>query len=375
MNTEANMEANMDTNMKANMEATLVAFLKMLNGSTKKYTIEEVFKKVAHIDVAMERKQQLILDKMKPNLKNYMSYYKMLDEYRHQSCLYPIQVNNHIYAVPWKYDASRSMQNIVASLVVLSPQHRDALRKALALIKKNPKNYPFNFSLSFQELLPMVYKGNEMHLLEDCISPSDSLLEKVNMSTLFYVLNQSFTPMQLYWWTTLYDVDYTYLTIKKLLNTKGKLKEGMLPSDRYVGTISKNRKVLMYQSGQFDYCNLDALGDEYALVCVVLQNRERFDKPTICGKFAEKDLEQLTKEDKMSGKAIQFTWELQTEEIPFVLLSDDNMWRTVDRINAGIEKGEFELPVEDTDYYDNLVLEELREFELLQRLLKTLKYL
>lgn len=366
INTKAN---NMDT--ENNMEATLVAFLNMLNCSPKKYTIEEVFKKVAHIDVDMERKQQLILDKMKPNLRQYMSYYKMLDEYRHQLCLYPIQIGEVVYVVPWKHDST----SIVSSLIMLSPPHRDALRKALVLIKKDSRNYPSNFSTSFQALLPKVYKGNEIHLENDYITPSDPLLDEVNASTMFYVLNQTFSKMQLYWWTTLYDVDFTYLTIQKILETKGKLKEGTSPSDRYVGTISKNRKVLMYQSGHFDYCNMDALGDDYALVCVVLQNRERFDKKTIRGKFTEKDLEQLAKEEKTSAKAIQFTWEVQAEEIPFVLLSADNMWRTVDRINSGIEKGEFELPVEDTDYYDNLVLEELREFELLQELLKTLKYL
>ena len=354
-------------------ENTLVTFLGMLNRSTKKFTIEEVFQKVAHLKkVSMERKHQLILENMKPNLRHYMSYYKMLDEYRHQSCLYPVQIGEVVYVVPWKHDPT----SVVNSLLVLSPPHRDALRKALKLIQKDSRNYPSNFSASFQALLPKAYKGNEMHLDNDYIAPSDSLLEMVNASTMFFVLHKTFTKMQLYWWTTLYDVDFTYLTIQRILETKGKLKEGKLPSDRYVGTIAnKQRKVLMYQSGNFDYYNMSDFGDDYALVCVVLQNRERFNKQTICKKFAEKDLEQLGKEEKISTKAIQFTWELQTEEIPFVLLSADNMWRTVDRINAGIEKGEFELPVEDTDYYDNLVLEELREFDLLQDLLKTLKYL
>mgnify|MGYP001346359539 CR=1 FL=1 len=355
-----------------NSELLLRNHLSILKRGFKKYTIEEVFVQVQHIHVESERKRQLILETMKDELREYQPFYKM-QTHDCQVSLYPMQIKNRIFGVPWKYDGSLSMQSIVPSMMTLQPEHRQALRKALKLIKKDSKNYPSKFSSAFQALLPTVYEGNEMHLDEEWLSPYDSWLQPVDITTFFYVLRQCFSQIQVHWWTTLYDVDSAYICMKKLLQSEGKLQEGPEATDQYVGCIYKQQKVLMYHAGKFMYCDMEDFGSEYALVCVVLKNNEEFNQTTIWNKIDNKDLEQLAKEKPMA-KAVRFTWEIQSEEIPFVILSETIVRRAVSKMYQSIVGGELEMPVEKTDYFPNLALEEIREFDLLQSLFKTLKY-
>ena len=97
-----------------------------------------------------------------------------------------------------------------------------------------------------------------MHLDNDYIV-NDSLLEMVNASQCFLCCTKHLRKCSCIAdhlvRRGLYVFDHS-----KNIRDQGKLKEGKLPSDRYVGTIAnKQRKVLMYQSGNFDYYNMSDL--------------------------------------------------------------------------------------------------------------------
>jgi hypothetical protein len=349
-------------------KADFCTYLQLLYLNNRRPSVEDILHETKAIVLNDNEKLELIEKWLGPQLTAYATEANSILR------LFPLQHEGSVFLVPW-----RQSRHIVDAFSVLSPAQRDSLRVAITMIQKDKHyNYPQKFSHELKQALPSMYHGNEMQLRHEFVLQADvSPSKQVSVTEFFQILQSSFLSAQLTWWTSLYDIDFDIQKLLTWLKANKPLTQGTDPTDYYINTMVKHRQYLMYRNKTFEFLPFDVFEqeDEVALVCVDLQNHEKMSKQLIQQKLVDKDKQMCKQGQRKKTQEVDFVYELQTQEIPFCLLTKQNICTCIRNIGKAIEEGNHAIPVVDTDYYDYCPKQEICEFDMLQQLLDTLRYI
>ena len=258
------------------------------------------------------------------------------------SCLYPFCLLESCYLLPFSPPDAVTYKTMMHALGTLPAKQREALRKALHMVDKSPR-YPKQLSPKLVALLPKMYVGDIQVDGDEAVvcHSGDDMEEVTDMDDYFRVLFECFRKERLMWWRTLFDVN---IMAEKQLELLGA--GATIQGETYVckPIVHKDHGHLMIQQGKVSYHSFASFRPGMALVCRFCEGEKVWTLREIQSNFTKKDREELKK--PLQDRTRTFVYQMQTEFIPFCQLSYDNVFRSMEALNASIQDGTLELKQE-----------------------------